>query len=139
MSGAKLDAETILQAMLPLAKRMLEAHGEFYPYGAAMNHAGEVVSIAGYDGNDQPPSREIVAMLMEALREAASKKEYRATGLFFDSRITVGSGQPTDAVSVALDHMDGYSVVVYIPYARDGGQVRYGEIIAGPGSHAIFA
>jgi hypothetical protein len=41
--NAKADAETLLNAVMPFAERMLAEHGEFYPYGAAMKPDGEIV------------------------------------------------------------------------------------------------
>jgi len=84
---------------------MLQKHGEFFPFGAAMTPSGEIVSVAGYDGREQPPSQEVINLLKDGFRAGAKENKYRATGLFFDARtIPPGTNEKTDAVAIALDH-----------------------------------
>ena len=56
MSNAKRESQDLMNAAIPLAERMLREHGEFFPYGAALASDGEVLSVAGYDGREAPPS-----------------------------------------------------------------------------------
>jgi hypothetical protein len=139
MRHAKADAEKIMQAMLPFAKRMLEEYGEFLPYGAAMTSNGEVVSVAGHDGREKPPSQDIIGLLRDSFRASAKSRKYKATGIFFNVRVVApGSSETTDAIAIALDHQENYSVVVYIPYKLVSGKVQYGEIFATAGANDIF-
>ena len=40
MSTPKAESETLMNAALPLAEQMLQKHGEFFPYGAALKDNG---------------------------------------------------------------------------------------------------
>jgi hypothetical protein len=53
---AQNDVDALLNAALPLAQQMLERHGEFFPYGVAIDLAGEEHMLAAYDGDEHPPS-----------------------------------------------------------------------------------
>lgn len=128
-----------MHTMLPLAKRMLQEYGEFLPYGAAMTPEGEVVSVAGQDGRERPPSQDIINLLRKSFRESAKSNEYKATGIFFDVSVVVpGTNEKTDAIAIALDHRENYSVVLYIPYKLASGKLSCGQIFASPGSNDIF-
>ena len=139
MENAKADVEQIMNAMLPFAEQMLEKYGEFFPYGAAMTQAGEIVSIEGYNGHEQPPSQDIINLLKDSFRASAKAKKYKATGIFFDVRIAPpGSKEKTDAIAIALDHKDNYSVIVYFPYKLELGKVHFGQVFATAGANDIF-
>jgi hypothetical protein len=118
--GAKADAESLLNEALPFAKQMLQKHGEFYPYGMAMQPDGKVSAVAVTNGSDHPQSAEVIADLKKAFIDGARAKKYKATALVYDARVVVPkAGSKSDAIAVSLDHRDGYSVVVYFPYRVD--------------------
>ena len=48
--NAKQDAERLVNEVVPVAKRMLEDYGDFFPYGAYIKPSGEIVHI-GADRN----------------------------------------------------------------------------------------
>lgn len=57
----------------------------------------------------------------------------------YDVRVVLPStGQKSDAVAVALDHRDNYSVVVYFPYQIKGGKVAFGDLFAVKGEASVF-
>lgn len=76
-----------MNEVLPFAQQMLERHGEFIPYGGAMKPNGEIVSVAGYDGDEYPPSQDIIDLLKDAFRAAGRSGEYKATAIVFDVRV----------------------------------------------------
>jgi hypothetical protein len=137
--GAKTQAETLMNAALPFAERMLGDHGEFYPYAMAMKPDGEITAVAGYDGREHPPSQEIIDFLTEALRKDAASRLIVAAAIVWDARVRPSSTAPqTDAIAVALDHRDNYSVIVYFPYTLSGKKLSVGEPFAEAGHGAIF-
>ena len=139
MADPKSEVEEIMNAMLPFGQQMLEKHGEFIPYGGAMKPNGEIVSVAGYDGNEQPPSQEIINLLKGGYRQAAKNAEYKATGIFYDVRvIPPGSNEKTDAIAIALDQKEGYSVIVLFPYKIVNSKVEFGQVFAQAGMNDIF-
>jgi len=84
MSTPKAECENLMNTALPFAEQMLQKHGEFFPYGAALKENGEIASVAGYDGRELPPSNDIIRLLKEAFVKGAKSGEYRATALVYD-------------------------------------------------------
>jgi len=139
MTSAKSDAETLMNTVLPFAEKMLSEHSEFFPYGAAMKPDGEIVSVAGYDGHEQPPSQEIIDLLNTELRKDAALGLYKATAVVYDVRVVPpGSKAKSDAIAVALEHRDDYSVVVLFPYSISNGTLDIGAPFAEKGTRKIF-
>ena len=139
MSSAKADCEALLEAVVPFAERMLREHGEFFPYGGALDPHGGITNVAGYDGREQPPSEDIIALIKEAFVEGARAGSYVATALVYDVRITVPtSREDSDAIAVSLNHRDNYSVVVLFPYQLSDGELKLGATIAKRGEADVF-
>ena len=140
MSNAKAECEKLMNAALPFADQMLREHGEFFPFGGALNESGEIESIAAVDGSERPPSSELLARLRGALAQAARSGNYRATAAVYDVRVgRPPDGKLSEAVAVELDHRDDLSVVLFVPYQRVDGQVEFGELFAQQGEGRIFA
>lgn len=139
MSDPKADCEALMNSVLPFAQQMLTTHGEFFPFGGAMRPDGELVSIAGYDGNERPKSVDLIAQLKGGMIAAAREGEYKATAIVYDVRIKLPStGEISDAIAVSLNHRDNYSVIVLIPYKIDAGKLIPGTTLAQRGEGDIF-
>ena len=139
LKSSKQDVEALMNEWIVFAKRLLAEHGEFHPYGAAMKFDGEIVSIAGYTGEEIPPSQELIELLTSGFQQAAAKGKYKATALFYDVRIMLpNSTEKTDAIAVALDHSDAYSVIVFHPYKIVDEQFVFGDLTASKGANRIF-
>lgn len=138
--SAKADCEELMNAGLPFAEGMLNKHGEFFPFGGAMRPNGDIVSVAEYDGKEQPPSLDIIRLIKEAFVKGAVEQDYKATALFYDVRIALpGDGAISDAIAISLNHRDTYSVMVMFPYTLQGQQVVFGEAIAQAGEADVFS
>jgi hypothetical protein len=138
--NVRQDYAQLLNALLPFAQQMLEKHGEFHPFGAAMMANGEIVAAAGYDGTEHPSPEQIVSLLIDGFRSDAGKGKIRAAGLCVNASIqAIGNKKRSDAVQVSLDHSVGESMDLYLPYRRGFlGRYSYGEIKANVGSLSIF-
>ena len=129
--------DDILDALLPFAHQLLEKHGEFFPFGAAMGHDGKVSMLAGDTGTEHPPSDEVMALIREAMRRDRDK--YVAVGLCYDVRVrTSADAPPTDAICVSLEHEGGMAVDVVEPYAKRANKVEYGPLAAQQGRRVVF-
>ena len=139
MAGAKDDAELLLGAAIEFAEQMLAQHGELFPYGTSMAPDGKIAAVAVDLGTEQPLSQDVIDSLKRVFRSGATKGEYRATAITYDVRtIPPGSSSKTDAIAVAIDHKDSYSIIVLLPYSLEGGEVKYGETFAQAGADDIF-
>jgi hypothetical protein len=138
---ARPDLNSLFGAMLPFAQEMLAKHGEFYPFGAAMNPAGELSLTTADTGQERPGSRELVEFLAGAFRAQAAKNELRAAGICLDVRTIVpGETEKTDAICARLRHSDGESIDVFLPYKKDeAGEITYGQLFGTQGEQDIFA
>jgi hypothetical protein len=137
---ARQDLNSLLGTMLPFAQEMLAKHGEFYPFGAAMNPAGELSQTAAYTGEEHPESQELIELLVGGFRAQAAKNEVRAVGICLDVRtLAPGQTEKTDAICARLRHSDGESIDVFLPYQKDeAGAITYGQLFATRGEQDIF-
>ena len=139
MATPKEDCESLLGFVLPFAEQMLARFGEFYPYGGAMLPNGEIVSVAGYDGHEHPPSNDVISLLKERFVHAAKAGQYKAAALVYDIRYrTSQNDEQSDAIAVSLNHRDGYSVIVIFPYRLDSGKPVLHAPVAQKGEGDIF-
>lgn len=140
MNTPKAECEALMNVVLPFAEQMLQKHGEFFPYGAALMKNGQVVNIAGYDGHVQPQTRDIIRLLKQAFVDGAKEGDYKATALVYDMRVSLpSSGQKSDAIAISLNHENNYSVVVFFPYHLKNGQLTFGEVFAQQGKADVFS
>jgi len=138
MSDPKAECETLMNAVLPFAEQMLVSYGEFFSFGGAMRPNGEMVSIGSYDGQEHPKSADVIALMKKCLIAAARKGEYKATAIVHDARLTLPSGEASDAITVSLNHRDNYSIVVFFPYKIESGTLTFRDAIAQKGEADIF-
>lgn len=140
MNG-KSDCEKLMNAVLPVAERMLRQFGEFYPYGGYMKPSGEIAHVASGDEEiDHPKSKDLIYVLQDSFSEMAARGACKATAIVFYVRVAPpGTKEPSDAIQVCLEHADGYSAEVFLPYRiNGGGHVSFGAMFAQEGKHDIF-
>jgi hypothetical protein len=137
--NAKSECEVLLNEAMPFAEKMLREHGEFYPYGYEMMAAGEIKQVAGYTGTDHPKSQKIIDLLIDGFKEDSAVHRIKATALVYDMLVLPpGASAKTDAIAVALDHQDNYSVIVIFPYVLSHGHLTVGAPFAQKGKSLIF-
>lgn len=139
----KADCEKVMNFGLPLAAEILKRQGEFLPFGAAMRPNGEIVCLGAYDGRSYPSLAGSLAELIRSLKDTfvagARRHEYVATALFYEVGIALSAeGERIDAVAVSLDHRDGYSVTVLLPYKIEDDEVVYDSPRSQAGEADIF-
>jgi hypothetical protein len=134
------DLDQLLNSLLPFAQEMLAKHGEFFPFGGYLDVGGRIAHVNGWTGEEQPPSQQIIDLISAGLREQANRGDIRASGICVDVLTTPpGETQKRDAISVRLEHTNGESVVVLLPYRKSAsGEYEYGELFAVRGTHYIF-
>lgn len=139
MSSAKADCEALMNWLLPFAKQLLGQHGEFHPYGGAMQTDGNLKSVFGWDGDEHPPAAELIRLIKDGFIACANDGSFKATALVYDVRIALSpNGETSDAIAVSMNHRDNYSVVVLLPYRIDNGRVIYDQVMARPGEADVF-
>lgn len=139
MNDPKADCQALMNSVLPFAEQMLSRHGEFLPFGGAMQVSGEFVSVAGPDENEHPLSGDLIRLIKDGFIDAAGKGQVKATALVYDVRtILPSTGDPSDAIAVSMNHRDAYSVIVLVPYKISDGTIEFGSAFAQKGEADIF-
>jgi len=134
------EIQELLNFLLPYAEQMLNQHGEFYPYAAALDSDGELNAV-GTDLDDETPDvGELLLALHQGLREQAAEGAIRASGIAADVTLTdPDSGETTDAVQVELDHADADAVDIFVPFETEAEGIKFGELVAAEGREPVFA
>lgn len=135
----KEEAQLLVDESLPFAEELLTKYGEFFPFGRVIEVGGAIGHHAGYPGGEQPPSSEVIDVLQKAWRQMAAEGSIRATALTYDIRtIPPGQTEKQDAVCVAIDHRDAYSIQVIFPYRLVDGVPEIEAPFAMEGDYSIF-
>jgi len=127
------ETQKLLDAVLPLTKKLLVDNQEFFPFGEIMKSNGEQVNLSASNDRERPRSSDLISILQEHYIESAKSEEIIASALVYDVKI-----KNSDAIAVDLDHTDGYSVTVIVPYELDGNKLVTGEMFTIKGKSAIF-
>ncbi len=144
MDVAEQEATDLMTDFVDFAGQMLEKHGEFHPFGAAMLQDRTKNMIAVQMETEHPDANAVIDEFVTVFRSGAASGEFDATALFFDSRVKTPEGTISDAISVRLDHRDAISTVVHLPYTiqRQGllrrRKVEIGTPVSEPGEYEIF-
>ena len=135
---ARQDYNALLEVLLPFAEQTLKKYGAFFPFAAAVSTTGEVSLHAAYDGDDKPPSDELIAMLVQAFQGEARSAKIRAIGICYDGR-GVRNGKKVAAIIISLEHLSGNASVTCLPYSKGlFGKYGFGEMTAAAEEPKIF-
>jgi hypothetical protein len=139
MAEPRQEIEQLLRYLLPVAEEQLNREGEFVPYAATLDTAGEVNAVQAADG-DEPDVSELLLALHTELRQQAAEGAIRASGIAADVTLTdPDSGEVTDAVQLELDHAEADAIDVYVPYTSGAEGIEFGELVATSGQAPVFA
>src|SRR5882757_9867216 len=106
---AKQESEKLMNAMLPLAEKMLRQYGEFHPYGGYMKPDGTIVDVGAEDSDtDFPKSKDSIYVLRSSFQEMAYANQCKAVAIIFDVAVKLpNSNQKSDAIQVSVEHVNG--------------------------------
>ena len=107
MTQPKADCEALMNWLLPFARQMLEGHGEFFPFGAAMRPDGQLVPVASFEDTNRPRSADLIRLIKDGFVGGARRGEYKATALVYDVTVKLpSSGETSDAIAISLNHRE---------------------------------
>jgi hypothetical protein len=102
---------------MDFARTMLEDSGEFHPFGAKVDTAGQVVAVGGLiEGQEHPRGQEVYELLMGNLRSELA--DGRAIAIAVAVNVNIPdqySPRHKDGLRVTLEST-GYSRFIYVPY-----------------------
>jgi len=138
-SQAQRDAEYLQEFVVPFAKLQLERRGEFLPIGAALTPTDKFVLMPVQASKTSLMPVDLIKLVQEDLAIDATDGTYKTTALVYDATVPLpSSGKLSDAIAVALDHRDGYSVITFLPYELRGKEVHMGTPFTRPGTASVF-
>jgi hypothetical protein len=131
---AQDDLDRMLNVALPFAQEMISKRGEFVPYGAALSADGQARMVGSDPDEGQPADSSVLLdLLVNGLRQ--QRNDLRAVAIVADVRVQ-GDG---DAIRAQLEHRDGHSMTVLLPYSvGEQGQVEYGALSAEPTQPTVW-
>lgn len=134
---ARADLDGLMSVALGFAQQQLAKHGEFFPYAAAVRTDGQAEMIAAPPdpSNDRPASAAVIAACVAQL--TARRNQIRAAAVVADVK---AHDLGTDAIEVALEHAEGASLRVLLPYSkrRFGRGIEYGQLRAISGTRRVW-
>ena len=125
------DLDNLLTVCLDSAKKLLAKRGEFFPFAATLSEKGEVGMPVLFDGNEHPAPADLIAGYTKLFQTVTAAGGIRAVALCYDGRVAVEGAPKKDAVTVAVEHVNGETALVFAPYQKRfllG--YRYGSLIA---------
>jgi hypothetical protein len=136
------DLDALLDQLLPFAQEMLRKKGDLFPFGAVMKADGKMKLLAGSAGSwsgDPEQAKELMGIVVDAMRAQAVTGEVRAVGLCFPTVVATDMGEDTEAVGVSLEHVAGDEAHVFLPFTRGRFKsVKFGELMFGTGERRVF-
>lgn len=131
---AQNDLDSLVGAVLGFAQQQLAAHGEFFPFAAAVNADGTTEMVAPDLHDEHPRSADVIDACVAAL--VSQRDSIRAGAIVADIRLP---DQSSDAIRVDLEHAEGHALTVVLPYAkRRRNKIDYAPIQAHAGHHRIW-
>jgi hypothetical protein len=122
--------EELLNYYTGFAKQMVQAHGEFHPFGAVIVSSGQLTAVGGHTGDEHPKGAEVYSLLQGAMKAQFSKREIIAGAIAANVDIPAQFKPPfPDGIRVLLE-CSGFSRYIYLPYRISSGRVDYGEFIS---------
>ena len=133
----RADLDALLAAALRLAQDELDHAAAFDPFVLVTGSDGRMLA-AEIDRSQigrHPASDELEQAAISQLTGLAAS--VRATALTLTTRL---AKERSDAIEVRLDHRDGASLVVILPFKRPkfGGRIEYGDTMTYRGAREVW-
>lgn len=134
------DLDTLINAVVPFAQRMLTEYGAFLPYGGVLTSEGAVEMIGTGEIEGEPSVEEVYASVLATCRKRMSDGDVAAIALVTDVMTnTPDDDEPSDAVCAHMEHAEGECYDVFLPYDRvEGAPPAFREIFAVDSDAEVF-
>lgn len=119
------DFQHLVDYCLSNAERLIERLSEFYPFGAQLEHNGEVTHIDAFDGDDFPLSSEVIKNLQTIFNQDSTSR--LASAITYDvSAIDPRDEVKKDAIAIRINHLDmDEEHIYYFPYTKAGTSLEF--------------
>ena len=117
----KADIAAVATPLFDTAEVFIRKRAGFVPQGTVLTSTGEkrIVVAAPPDFETRAVSpAEVLPLLHQALRNAATYESLLAVAVVEDVTITPAGQPPTRAIKVLVEHSRGLTVALYLPFTR---------------------
>lgn len=132
------ELDRLLDSALALARQRLAAASDFEPFAIFADSNSRVMAMDWDTAplGKHPEIQQILGAAVVALRHV--RDDARCTALIVNTHL---SKEKTDALEVRLEHCQGTSVVVFLPYkrAKFGNHVDFGDMKVYNGKQTVWA
>jgi hypothetical protein len=134
------EADHLLREAMAMAVQLLDDHGEFYPFGLALELTGIVKRMGLQIDTQYPSTTDLMAQIQTRFRDGVLMDGLLSTALVYEVSMDLpDSAVPVDAITVELDHAEDLSLVIAYPYLwSEEGDLYFKDPIVMEGSHDIF-
>jgi hypothetical protein len=133
------QAQALMAKLVPFAAENIAEFGEFYPFGAGVNAQGDIMSVAGHKGNDFVEQQNALDNIFLEFQQGITDNGLILTAVFSNQLIQSPDKKiPVQAIVIRLDHKEGFSRVVYLPYMKTEQGVQYGKMMMDAGKGEVF-
>ena len=109
----------LLDVLLPFGKRMLDKHGEFYPYAAVVGGDDKVNLLMEYTGDERPNPTNLLEFLLQSLKKQVFEQKCQAVGLCVNMTVVdPRNNEKGDALQFIFEHQSGEALETYFPYKK---------------------
>jgi hypothetical protein len=110
------DLDRLADATIAAARNFLDRNGEFIPFPMAIKADGELalIGLKQPEVPEIPNSQDVIDGIVDLFRER--RDSIRALAIAADVRL---ADEDIEAIEVRLEHRDGISMSVLVPYLRD--------------------
>ncbi len=117
LTQSEADLKLLLQEIMPITELGLQKNNGFPPVGALVEADGTVRRIESSAGPEKA-AKEAAELLRASLRHQVEAIGARSAAVAADVRIwrSKDGDEASNAVSVHVEHQDGYCVDLLIPY-----------------------
>jgi hypothetical protein len=113
---AQNDLDRLADATIAAARNFLDRNGEFIPFPMAIKADGELalIGLQQPETPEIPLSQDVIDGIIDLFRDR--RDSIRALAIGADVRLAT---EDLDAIEVRLEHREGVSLSVLVPYLRD--------------------
>lgn len=120
------DERKIKDNIIAQAKYFLSDAGEFFPFGAYINHKDEIIPLAVYLENENPESSAVLELLQRAIDLKLSTGEAKIAGIGTDVFYRpVPEVEKKSAIHIQILQNNSDTTSYYVPYRKENGNFAY--------------
>ena len=108
------EINEVVNVVLSVAQGLINEDGTFAPFGAIMDKNGQVGMVVPVSEEEDVSMEQAREMVYKDLCKRAAEGEIRGSAVCLDIRMR--EPRATDAILVAVEHVQAQALNVYMPY-----------------------